>query len=149
MRRILAALLLFLAAEGAASACSCVATRDPQELRRLAKDGARNALALVEVDVISGYDALRRRGERLRVRRTLAGRVPASIEVERPHPPSSASCALELQKGQRTFLILYPPTVQRWLGGRRHRVSGLCTANLLSQPVFRAELVEAIGRRRR
>ena len=150
MQRFLLALLLLFAAEGAALACSCDATRDPQELRRFARDSARDAIALVEVDVVSAYDALWKRGEKLRVRRTLAGRAPASIRVERLNPPEEASCDLQLRRGQRTLLILYPPRagfVRRLLRGSQHRVSGLCTAKLLVQPVFRAAVIAAIRRR--
>ena len=109
MQRLLLALLLLLAPEGAALACSCIATKDPQELRRLGGDSARDAIALIEVDVLSAYDPVWKRGEKLRVRRTLAGRAPAAIRVERPHPPDEASCDLQLRPGQRTLLILYPP----------------------------------------
>ena len=147
MKRVLLALLLLFAGEGAALACSCIATRDPQELTRLGRDEARYAIALVEVDVVSAYDPLWKRGEKLRVRRTLAGRAPASIRVERPHPPDEASCDLKLRRGQRTLLILYPPRAKRLLRGGQHRVSGLCTANMLYQPVFRAALMEGIRRR--
>ena len=147
MKRLLLALLLLFAAEGAALACSCDATRDPQELRRFARDSARDAIALVEVDVVSAYDPLWKRGEKLRVRRTLAGRAPASIRVERLNPPDEGSCDLQLRRGQRTLLILHPPRARRLFWGGQHRISGLCTAKLLVQPVFRAALIEGIRRR--
>ena len=146
MQRLLIALLLIMAGEGAALACSCIATRDPQELRKLARDGARDAIALVEVEVVSAYDPLWKRGEQLRVRRTLAGRAPASVRVERLNLPSDASCDLELRRGQRTLLILYPPRGRRLWRRSEHRISGLCTANLLHQPVFRSTFVEALRR---
>ena len=53
MRFFLAGLLLVAAAEGAALACSCVAPGTPEESRGFAREAVRNAVAIVEVDVLS------------------------------------------------------------------------------------------------
>ena len=137
---------LFLAAESAALACSCIVPpTDPAEIRGHARETARGALALVEVELVSPYDERLGRGERLRVRRTLAGRAPAVFEVERHHPPSSASCDVEFQPGGRTWLVLYAPQMR----GRttRYRVSASCTGYMLAGARFRAELAAQMRRR--
>ena len=95
--------------------------------------------------------ALRRRlgrGERLRVRRTLAGRAPAVFEVERHHPPSSASCDVEFQRGARTWVVLYAPQMR----GRSDPLPGLrsCTGYMLADAAFRPssrpDAAAAVGR---
>jgi hypothetical protein len=147
MPRLLLSLLLFLAGEGAALACSCIRPpTDPAQQRVHARQVARGALALVEVELVAPYEARLGRGERLRVRRTLAGRAPALFEVERHHAPSSASCDVEFQRGARTWLVLYAPQMR----GRtlRYRVSASCTGYMLADPAFRAELAAQMRRRR-
>src|SRR5687768_8740965 len=122
MHRLLLVPLLFLAGEGAALACSCIPPPiDPAQQRIHARQAAKGALALVEVELAAPYDERLGRGERLRVRRTLAGRAPAVFEVERTHAPSSASCDVEFQSGTRTWILLYAPELR----GRtvRYRVS--------------------------
>jgi hypothetical protein len=106
---------------------------------------ARGALALVEVELVSPYDRRLGRGERLRVRRTLAGRAPAVFEVERHHPPSSASCDIGFEPGGRTWVVLYAPQMR----GRaiRYRVSASCTGYMLAGAAFRAELAAQMRRR--
>lgn len=147
MPRLLLLLLLFLAGEGAALACSCIRPpTDPAQQRSHAREVARGALALVEVELVAPYDQRLGRGERLRVRRTLAGRAPAAFEVERHHPPSSASCDVEFQPGVRTWVVLYSPQMR----GRaiRYRVSASCTGYMLANAAFRAELAAQMRRRR-
>ena len=147
MPRLLLLLLLFLAGEGAALACSCIRPpTDPAQQRVHAREVARGALALVEVELVAPYDERMGRGERLRVRRTLAGRAPAVFQVERNHAPSSASCDVEFQRGARTWVVLYAPQMR----GRtiRYRVSASCTGYMLANPAFRAELAAQMRRRR-
>lgn len=148
MRRLIAAMLILVAAESAALACSCMrAPRDPALRQQMARDAAAGAIALVEVELVSAYQAPGR-GERLRVRRTLAGRAPATFQVERMDEPSSASCDLEFAPGQRTLILLFAP---RGLVDARapvYRISASCTSYLLADALFRAALLrEWRGRR--
>lgn len=137
---------LFLAAmtETAALACSC---RHPPESdsgrQRLAREVAEGGSALVEVEVARPYDERTGRGERLRVRRTFAGRAAPLVDLERHGRPQSAACELEFRPGRRTIVILYPP---RRRGGL-HRVAGGCTAFLLTDPRFLEAVTEAMRRR--
>jgi hypothetical protein len=140
-------LLLFLAGESAALACSCLRpSTDPAQQRVHAREVARGALALVEVELVAPYSERLGRGERLRVRRTLAGRAPAVFEVERHHAPSSASCDVEFQSGARSWVVLYAPQMR----GRtvRYRVSASCTGYMLADAAFRSELAAQMRRRR-
>lgn len=148
MRRLLAFLLILVAAESAALACSCImAPRDPALRQALARDARAGALALVEVELVSPY-AGPGRGERLRVRRTLAGRAPAVFSVERPREPSSAACDLEFQPGQRTLILLYPTRQPVNARGPVFRISASCTSYLLNDAAFRAALIREWRRRR-
>jgi hypothetical protein len=147
MRRFLLPLLLLVAAETSALACSCMMPpTDPAQRRSFAREAARGALALVEVELAAPYGERLGQGERLWVRRTLAGRAPAAFEVERHHPPSSASCDVEFRRGARTLVLLYAPRMR----GRaiRYRVSASCTGHMLADAAFRAELVAQMRRRR-
>jgi hypothetical protein len=147
MYRLLLLPILFLAAEGAALACSCVRPpADPAQQRIHAREAARGALALVEVELAAPYDARRGRGERLRVRRTLAGRAPSIFEVERIHAPSGASCDVEFQPAARTLVVLYAPRMRG--GAVRYRISPTCTGYMLAGAAFRAELAAQIRRGR-
>jgi hypothetical protein len=146
MPRVLLLLILFFAGEGAALACSCLRpSADPAQRRVHARETARGALALVEVELAAAYDGRLGRGERLRVLRTLAGRAPAVFEAERTQAPSSAACDVEFQRGTRTWIVLYAPQMR----GRaiRYRVSPTCTGYMLADPAFRAELVAQMRRR--
>ncbi|HEX9964774.1 MAG TPA: hypothetical protein VGB04_07305 [Allosphingosinicella sp.] len=146
MPRLLLLLLLFLAGESASLACSCIRPpTDPAQQRTHARQVARGALALVEVELVAPYDQRLGRGERLRVRRTLAGRAPAAFEVERHHAPSSASCDVEFQRGARTWVLLYAPQMRG--GAIRYRVSASCTGYMLADAAFRAELAARMRRR--
>ncbi len=147
MRRFLAALLMLAAAESAALACSCVqAPRDATQRLAMARDMRAGALALVEVELIAPYDGPGR-GERLRVRRTLAGRAPATFAVERNRQPSSTSCDVEFNSRARTLILLYPPTQPVNSRGPVYRVSASCTTYMLADAAFRAELLRQWGRR--
>lgn len=147
MPRLFLLLLIFLAGESAAVACSCVRPpTDPAEQRLNARAAAKGALALIEVELVAPYDERRGRGERLRVRRTLAGRAPAMFEVERQNRPSSAACDVEFQPRRRTLILLYAPTLRG--GTLRYGVSTTCTGYMLAGAAFRAELIAQIRRRR-
>ena len=147
MRRFLIPLLLLFGAESMAVACSCIRPpADPAQQRVHAREVARGALALVEVELVSPYDSGSGRGERLRVRRTLAGQAPAVFEVERSRKPSSASCDVGFERGARTWVVLYAPRIR----GRtvRYRVSASCTGHMLAGAAFRNELAAQMRRRR-
>lgn len=147
MPRLLLLMLIFLSGESAAVACSCVRPpTDPAQQRLNARAAARGALALVEVELVAPYDERSGRGERLRVRRTLAGRAPALFEVERQNRPSSAACDVEFRRGARTLILLYAPTLRA--GTLRYGISTTCTGYMMAGAAFRAELIAQIRRRR-
>jgi len=129
-----------VAAEGVAYACSCMATDDPAQLREFAGEAANGAIALVETEALTAFDG---RGERMVVRRTLAGSAPAEFQVQRGPMPSSASCDDLYQVGQRKVIILYPATTAGPIP--TYRTSGLCTNMLLDKPVFRDAVARQIG----
>lgn len=144
MRRFLLPLLLLVTAETGALACSCIRPpTDAGERRAQAREVARGALALVEVELVAPYG--NGGGERLRVRRTLAGRAPAILEVERPRAPSSAACDVEFRRGTRTWVVLYAPRYSVRKGV--YRVSASCTGYMLAGAAFRAELAAQMRRR--
>jgi len=148
MFRFLLCLLLLVAAESAALACSCVqAPRDAEQRRAMARDMRAGALALVEVELVAPYQRSGR-GERLRVRRTLAGRAPATFMVERGGTPSSASCDVEFSSGRRTLILLYPPRGLVDSRGPVYRISASCSTYMLADAAFRAALLQEWRRRR-
>jgi hypothetical protein len=147
MRLLPAAVFFLLLIESAALACSCAEPADVAEARKFAREVVRGAAAVVEVDVLSNYDSKRRTGEEVRVRRVLAGRAPNVFRLHRPAPPSSAACHLELERGQRRVLVVYPAP-SGWWGGREYRTHGLCSDSLTRNPRFLAVLVEEARRRR-
>ena len=128
-----------LAIESAAIACSCIATDDPAELRKLAGEAAKDAIALVEVETMSAYDSTTAAGEVMKVTAVHGGTAPERFRIERGAFPSSASCDILYEPGQKTLVILYQSTAHGALPF--FRTSGLCTAHLLERPVFRDELV--------
>ena len=132
-----------LAVPTTALACSCMNTDDPQQLSAFAADAAKNAVALIEAETLVTYEASGRTGESMRVVRTLAGNAAPTFRVERGHLPSSASCDILYEKGQRAVMILYPATDAT--GGKVYRTSGLCTDLLLAKPAFRDEVARHIG----
>ena len=147
MKYWIAAAAAALALPTAALACSCLATDDPAELRRLAPDAAKSAIALVEAETTLAFHESSGAGDRMRVVRTLAGSAAPEFRVERGPMPSSASCDLLFDRGQRSIVILYPAT--RPMGGETvYRISGLCTDHLLAKPEFRDAVAAAIGGQR-
>jgi hypothetical protein len=128
MRKFLYGMMLVAAAEGAALACSCIAPGTPEQSRGLARDAVRNAIAIVEVEVVSGYRP-GSIGEEVRVRRLLWGRAPNSFGIERRAIPSSAACDLLLTTGQRKVLILYPAATGRH---RRFVIQNSCSDFLVN-----------------
>ena len=104
MRFFLAGLLLVAAAEGAALACSCIAPGTPEESRGFAREAVRNAVAIVEVDVLSEYSP--GGDELVRVVRTLWGEAPGEVRLARSEFAGGTSCDLRLARGQRKRLIL-------------------------------------------
>ena len=128
-----------IALEGAAIACSCINTDDPAELRKLAAETVANAVALVEVEAVSGYNQATGAGEVMRVTRTLAGAAPDRFRIERRNFPSGASCDVEYSAGQRATVLLYQSAAHGPVP--IYRTSGLCTVHLLDKPVFRDELL--------
>ncbi len=53
MRRLWLGLVAAAALETAALACSCIAPGTPEESRTFARDAVRNAVAIVDADVLS------------------------------------------------------------------------------------------------
>ena len=137
-----------MAAETAAIACSCLATDDPAQLRQFAVEAARDAVAMVEVETVLAYEESKGAGDRMRVVRSLSGEgVPGEFRVARGHFPSSASCDLLFEKGQRDIILLYAPLATT-AAEPTYRISGLCMAHLLDKKLFRDEvawLMEAPG----
>ncbi|HEY0164020.1 MAG TPA: hypothetical protein VGB39_01465 [Sphingomicrobium sp.] len=135
-----------IAAESAAVACSCLNTDDPIELRKLAADAAKDAVAMVEVETIVSFAESKGAGDRMRVVRTLVGSgLPGEFRVARGGFPSSASCDLLFEKGQRDVVLLYAPVSAR--GEPAFRISGLCTAHLLDKKIFRDEVARLMAAR--
>ncbi len=146
MRHLLLALCLLAGLETAASACSCRSQpRDEAERRALAARIASEATTLVEVELVSGYDARTGRGERLRVRRVLAGRAGPIVEVERLRRPQSAACDLVFPAGRRRIIALSPP-LHAVKGRPLHRVSSSCTALIISDPAMQRAVIAAMRR---
>jgi hypothetical protein len=129
--------------EAAAIACSCVATDDPAQLRTMAAETAKDAVALVEVETIVPFHESKGAGDQMRVLRTIAGRASGEFRVERGPFPSSASCDQLFDKGQRSMVVFYPAIRA---GGEApiYRISSLCTGLLLDRPLFRDEIVRRI-----
>jgi hypothetical protein len=134
-----------IAAETAAIACSCLATDDLVELKALAADTAKDAVAMVEVETILTFEESKGAGDRMRVVQVLAGNAAAAeFRVARGEFPSSASCDLLFEKGQRDVVMLYaapgsPATEPTY------RISGLCTAHLLDKKPFRDEVARLMA----
>jgi len=146
MRHVFLALLLVAAAETAALACTCIAVpTDAGERRSLAQDVAQDAVALVEVELVTPFDAATGRGERLRVVSTLAGQAPAAFDVERDRAPSSAACDLEFRSGERVLVLLYPARQPGQGAAARFRLADSCLTHLLADLPFRNALITAVG----
>ena len=143
MKKWIFAATALLAAETAAIACSCIATDDPVELRRFGTDAAQGAVALVEAEALTSFEATRT-GERMRVIRTLAGNAPAEFQIQRGPSPSSASCDVLYEVGHRALIILYPAEGVA-TGAPVFRTSGLCSVHMLEKPEFRDSLIRAMS----
>lgn len=133
-----------LSAPTAALACSCLATDDPQQLSSLAAETAKGAVALVEAETLTTYHDSNGAGEQMRIVRTIAGAAQGEFRVARGDMPSSASCDLMPDRGQRLVLILYPAT-NRSVSSPVYRISGLCTGVLLEKPIFRDAISRSIA----
>ncbi len=141
MIRILLFFTLIVSMEANALACSCIPPpTDPAQRRLLARESARGAVALVEVELVTPYSE-QARGERLRVRRTLAGRAPASFWVPNTYRPSSAGCGMEFSAGSSGLVLLYPEK-------NGYRLSNLCTNSMLADAPFREAVIAQMRRRR-
>ena len=141
MRKLLLSLGVILGLEAAALACSCIAPGSPEASRAMARD----AVAIVEVDVLSEYrpgDP----GELVRLRRTLFGKSPKTFRIQRSDFASSASCDLLLSKGQRKVLILSKPPGNRFTK-QRFQIQSLCSDYLTSTSHLSVTLQEARRRR--
>ena len=145
MRHVLLAAAALVGIEAAALACSCMATDDPVQLRRFAADVAREAVAVVEAEALTSYEATRA-GEKMRVTRIIAGNAPVHFTIQRHGFPSSASCDVLYNVGDRAVMILYPAGAAT-AASATFRTSGLCTVHLLDKPVFFEALVRAVGTR--
>lgn len=149
MRKLLIALGLLAGMESAAMACSCMPPpQDRAQMRDLANELAGGAVALVEVDVRSGFNARTRRGELLRVRQTLAGRAARDFRLARRGPPSGAMCDVEYQAGSRGLMLLYRADRPIVRGQRQYRDGGLCASILLQNAELRQMVIEAMQNRR-
>ena len=107
MRKALAFLLLVLAGESLALACTCVAPDPPEKSRPYAREAVARAIAIVEAEALTEYRS-GGAGERVRVHRVLWGEAPREFTVARREFASSASCDLLLTPGEPRRLILYP-----------------------------------------
>ena len=144
MRRLLVACILLVAAETAALACSCLAPPSPwtPQARTFAREAVRNAVAIVDVEVLSAYDQRRGRGERVRVTRTQYGRAPDVFEIERGPMARGAACDLLLDAGQRRTVILYAAGSSTRLRPR-YRIQNLCSDYLVGDRYLPITLEEA------
>lgn len=140
-RALLLAVFILFGGATAAVACSCLMPRSPAEAAHLARSTLQGAVAIVEADVLTGYVERSRTGERLRVRRVLWGRAPASLTLARVGSPSSASCDIEFRPGERRVVILY----RRPAGLEPHN---LCSDYLVRGAYLRVLLREARRLRR-
>jgi hypothetical protein len=146
MRFILLALCLLIGLESAAYACSCRGSpRDEAARHALATRIASETTALVEVELVSPYDPRTGRGEKLRVRRVLAGRAGPIVEVERLRRPQSAACDIVFHVGSRRVIAIQPP-LHPEKGRPLHRVGSSCTALLLADPETRKAVIAAMRR---
>ncbi len=141
MRKLVLGLAALFAAETAALACSCLPPDTPAQSRAAAREAVQDAIAIVEVDVLSEHQFGRSGGERVRVRRTLWGRVPGNFRIARQPSASSASCDVLLTRGQRKTLI-----VRRSREG--YGIQSLCS-DYLTQPEYLPITLQEARRRRR
>jgi hypothetical protein len=148
MRKLLLGLSLLLGLEAAALACSCMAPESPEASRGIAREVVRNAVAIVEVDVLSEYrPGPGGAGETVRLRRTLFGSAPKTFRIQRGPSASDASCDLLLRKGQRKVLILSGPAGNRFTG-QRFQIQSLCSDYLTSNRGYLAVTLQEARRPR-
>jgi hypothetical protein len=147
MRCSLLAAAAVLAFESAAVACTCTLSDGPAELQHLAAETAGDAVALAEVEVVHTYDPTTSRGEVLRVIRTLAGQPVSLFQVQRDRYPSSASCDIEFEAGQRALLMLYPSADAAAGSMPAYRLSSICRQHLLDKPAYRDEVIRRMQSR--
>ena len=143
MKTWIIAAAALVATETAAIACSCIATDDPAELQRFGAQAAEDAVALVEAEALTSFEASRT-GERMRVVNVLAGTAPAEFRIERGASPSSASCDVLYSVGERAVVILYPAASSS-AGLPTYRTSGLCSVHMLDKPVYRDTVIRTIA----
>jgi len=138
MRKLLLALALTAALESAALACSCIMPRtaDDARARESVRYAARDLVAIVEAEAITEY-RWGRPGEQVRVRRTLFGKAPRTLRIERGPSASDASCDLLLTRGKRKVLML-----RRGKGGT-YQMQGLCSDFLTSEEYLPMVIEEA------
>jgi hypothetical protein len=125
MRKLLIVLALTAGIESGALACSCIAPGPPEESRPFAREVAQGLVAIVEAEALTEFRGSA--GEQVRVRRTLYGKAPRTLRIERAPYASSASCDLLLARGQRKVLML-----RRGKEGA-YRMQGLCDDFLTSE----------------
>ncbi|TFI59386.1 hypothetical protein E2493_04090 [Sphingomonas parva] len=152
MRKAIAGLLLILAAEGTALACSCLRPGTPEQSRSHAREAVKRAVAIVQAEVLSEYRP-GGPGERVRVDKVLWGESPAELRIARGEFASGASCDLLLGAGQRKVLILYDPgDAPHRLDDRRapagsYAIQSSCSDYLVSEDEFLAVTLDEARRR--
>jgi hypothetical protein len=125
-----------------------MAPESPEASRGIAREAVRNAVAIVEVDVLSEYrPGPGGAGETVRLRRTLFGSAPKTFRLQRGPSASDASCDLLLRKGQRKVLILSRPAGNRFTG-QRFQIQSLCSDHLTSGRGYLAVTLQEARRRR-
>src|SRR5688500_6474280 len=125
LRKPLLALALLFGGGTAALACSCVVPDPPERAGPMAREILQRAVAIVEADVLTSYDSRLQMGERIRVRRLLWGRAPATLTLARGGYPSSAACGIAFQAGERRVIILF--RADRQMGAGALGPHNLCT----------------------
>jgi len=145
LRKLLLGLCLILGLEAGALACSCVVPGSPEQSRAMARQAIGNAVAIVEVDVLSEYRT-GGPGEMVRLRRILFGKAPKTFHIRRGPFESEASCDLLLRKGQRKVLILSRPTGDR-VRGQRFQIQSLCSDYLTRDRGYLAVTLQEARRR--
>jgi hypothetical protein len=136
MRKLLLVLALTAGLESVALACSCIAPGPPEESRAEARHAVQGLVAIVEADVLTEYRP-GGAGEQVRVRRTLFGKAPRTLRIERGSFASSASCDLLLERGRRKVLML-----RRGKGGT-YQMQSLCSDFLTSERYLPMVIEEA------
>lgn len=81
-------LSVVLGLEAAALACSCMPPGSPEASRAMARQAVGDAVAIVEMDVLSEYRP-GGPGELVRLRRTLFGKSPKTFRIQRGDLPAA------------------------------------------------------------